>query len=126
MQLLCNIQLQHGAVPHSSKEEKREQELLQQEEKKKEINMEEQSQGNECRGEEISDKISRIETQNPWPKQNGEDKSKQAQEQTENELIQQKYIQKQEEIIQNQRQNELEKHKDEIEHVPKRSKLDEN
>ena len=116
MQLLCNIQLQHGAVPHSSKEEKREQELLQQEEKKKEINMEEQSQGNECRGEEISDKISRIETQNP--KQNGEDKSKQAQEQTENEPIQQKYIQ-------NQRQNELEKHKDEIEHVPKRSKLDE-
>lgn len=32
--MLCDIQLQHGAVPHSSKEEKREQELLKQEQNK--------------------------------------------------------------------------------------------
>ncbi|XP_028411268.1 DTW domain-containing protein 2-like [Dendronephthya gigantea] len=30
LQLLCDIQLEHGAVPHSSKEEKREQEVLKQ------------------------------------------------------------------------------------------------
>jgi hypothetical protein len=102
LELLCDIQLQHGAVPRLSKEEKRE--LLEQEEKKKE--MEEQSQNKEIKKH---DKIPGKETENP--QQSGDDESKQTQEQTGNEIIQQENIQ-------------IKKHERDIEHVPKRAKLD--
>ena len=121
LELLCDIQLQYGAVPHSSKEEKKEMKILQEQEARKGRNLKEQT---ECPEEERKlkmpkrDENSGKETQ--YPEQNGNDNSKQKQE-----LLEKEYVERQD-IIQNLRQNQINEHELEIEHVPKRSKLDEN
>ena len=127
MQLLCDIQLQHGAVPHSSKEEKREQELrLQEQQIENEIaNMEARSQPSE---------LQRLENEVKMPKHNettGSEGLEQDKHELEKEVrnsegvdqFQQEYLQQHKELSEKHSQTEGERHV--VKHVPKRPKLDE-
>ena len=110
LELLCDIQLQYGAVAHSSKEEKKEMEILQQEEEaRKGRNLKEQT---ECPEEEQELKMPKrdenLGKETQYPEQNGNDDSKQKQELLENEYV----------------ERQINEH--ELEHVPKRPKLDED
>jgi hypothetical protein len=115
-------------VPHSSKEEKREMELLQQEKTKEEINLKGQTGWPEKEQESkpaTRDERPGRETQYPERNENN-DNSRQAhpQKQMEEGLSQSQYVEKQEILNQNLGQNQIKEHELEIEHVPKRTKLD--
>ena len=101
LQLLCDIQLQYGAVPHTSKEEMREQELL----KEKQETLKEREQKDEFREEKKDSTIHNTSTVG------------------ENEGIKQDCVGLPE-IIQNDRQNEHKQNDDDIERISKRLKLD--
>lgn len=129
--MLCDIQLQHGAVPHSSKEEKREQELLLQEQTENEIaNVEAQKQRSEFPGLENDVKMQEL---NEMTEREGQksgkhelDKSRQTQEVKNNEgdeHVQQEYLPQHKEEL-SEKHNQTEGNGHVVKHVPKRPKLD--
>jgi hypothetical protein len=128
LELLCDIQLQHGAVPHSSKEEKKEMELLQQEKTKEKINLKGQTGWPEKEQEsKPATRDERPGRQTQYTERNeNNDNSRQAhpQKQMEEGLSQSQYVEKQEILNKNLGQNQIKEHELEIEHVPKRTKLD--
>ena len=122
LQLLCDIQLAHGAVPHSSKEEKREQEFLLQKQltKKEIIDVKEQGQQNESLGNDVKNQKHKETTENE-----DLDKSRVIQEvgnEEDVEAFQREYSQQEEKIDEKHSQTEL--HENVTKHVSKRPKLD--